>query len=249
MKLAMSKVRLNATVKKDIIRDVVALMRILSEKQPLVLSSLSSAGTDATAFAGHLMNVATKHYRGIHKWDGGHCDFHRLTVSCSDPDDLKCKGKPYESKYVLTCPFHSLVYELECYHCSTQANKLIHPKLGKVNTNLLEASHNVLIRFRPKDWNIARLHYEVSTNLGLIQSCMTQLFKKLGPDYHWVVDVLTQMELPVFSGVPAILKMLNNKRHKILENRKTELGKLKRKRYLKRRKVYNRKTWSMDQDC
>ena len=63
----------------------------------------------------------------------------------------------------------------------------------------------------------------------------------MGPDYHWVVDVLTRMGLPVFSGVPAILKMLNNKRHKILENQKTKLGRLKRKRYLKRRKVYDRK--------
>ena len=128
-----------------------------------------------------------------------------------------------------------------CHHCSTQANKLIHAKLGKVNTNVLEASHNVFIRFRSKDWNITRLHYEVSTNLGLIQSCMTQIFKKWGPDYHWVVDVLTRMGLPVLSGVPAILKMLNNKRHKILENQKTKLGRLKRKRYLKLRKVYDRK--------
>ena len=53
--------------------------------------SLSSAGMDSRAFADNLMNVATKHYRGIHEWDGGHCDFHRLMVcscgSCSDPDN------------------------------------------------------------------------------------------------------------------------------------------------------------------
>ena len=213
--------------------------------------SLSSAGMDSRAFADNLMNVATKHYRGIHEWDGGHCDFHRLMVcscgSCSDPDDLECNGKPYESKYVLTCPFHALAYELECRYCSTHADNLIDPELGKVNTNIVEASHNVLVRFRSKDWNIARLHYEVSTNLGLIQSCMTHLYRKRGPDYHWVVDVLTQMELPISSGVPAILKMLNNKRQEILGNQKTESWKLKRQRYIKRRKVYNRKrrqAWS-----
>lgn len=37
MKLAVSKLRLNATVREDIVRDVDALT-ILSEKQPLALS-------------------------------------------------------------------------------------------------------------------------------------------------------------------------------------------------------------------
>ena len=113
--------------------------------------------------------------------------------------------------------------------------------MGKVNTNIVEASHNVLVRFRSKDWNIARLHYEVSTNLGLIQLCMTHLHRKWGPDYHSIMDVLMQMGLPVFSGMPAILIMLNSKRHKIVEKQKKESWKLKRQKYIKRRKVYNRK--------
>ena len=86
---------------------------------------------------------------------------------CSDPDDLECDGKPYKSKHVLTCPFHALAYEFECHYCSTRADNLIHLELGKVNTNIVEVSHNVLVRFRSKDWNIVCLHYEVSTNLGL----------------------------------------------------------------------------------
>ena len=32
--------------------------------------SLSSAAMDSQAFADNLVNVATKHYCGIHKWDG-----------------------------------------------------------------------------------------------------------------------------------------------------------------------------------
>lgn len=143
--------------------------------------SLSSAGMNSQAFADNLVNVATRHYRGIHKWDGRHCEFHRLMVCscglCSDPDNLECK----------------------------------------VNTNIVEASHNVLVRFRSKDWNIARLYYEVSTNLGLIQLCMTDLYRKRGPDYHSIMDVLMQMGLPVFSGMPTILKMINSKRHNILK--------------------------------
>ena len=176
---------------------------------------------NSQAFADNLVNVATRHYRGIHKWDGRHCEFHRLMVCscglCSDPDNLECDGKPYESKYVLTCPFHALAYELGCRYCSTKADNLIHPELGKVNTNIVEALHNVLVRFRSKDWNIARLYYEVSTNLGLIQLCMTDLYRKRGPDYHSIMDVLMQMGLPVFSGMPTILKMLNSKRHNILK--------------------------------
>uniref|UniRef100_A0A1X7UET6 Uncharacterized protein n=1 Tax=Amphimedon queenslandica TaxID=400682 RepID=A0A1X7UET6_AMPQE len=104
-----------------------------------------------------------------HQWDGGQCDFHPLKVCscgcCTDKYNLKCHGKPYKSDQVLKCPFHTLAYKLEC----------------KVTTNPIEASHNVLVRYRSKNWNLARLHYHVSTNIGLIQGCMTYLFTKRGP--------------------------------------------------------------------
>ena len=81
----------------------------------------------------------------------------------------------YTTTNVLTCPFHSLAYEIELGERAKQADELIHTKLGKGHTNLVEASHNVLIRFRPKVMHLHRLHYQVSTNLGLLQSNQTYM--------------------------------------------------------------------------
>ena len=53
------------------------------------------------------------------------------------------------------------------------ADSLVHPVLKRGHSNWLEASHSVFIRFRSKDINLERLHYEVSTNLALLESNMT----------------------------------------------------------------------------
>ena len=66
--------------------------------------------------------------------------------------------------------FHALLYEIECHERAAQFKKLVHPILKRGHSNAVEASHNVLIRFRSKDINLERLHYQLSTNLGLLQS-------------------------------------------------------------------------------
>uniref|UniRef100_A0A1X7VBI0 Uncharacterized protein n=1 Tax=Amphimedon queenslandica TaxID=400682 RepID=A0A1X7VBI0_AMPQE len=71
--------------------------------------------------------------------------------------------------------------ELECGEKAALADVLIHFGYGKVTTNIVEASNNVHVTYWSKDWNIARLHYQVSTNLSVIQSCMTNLYTKCGP--------------------------------------------------------------------
>ena len=160
------------------------------------------------------------------------CWFHPLTVcSCGNciTSEVKCDGKPYSTKYALTCPFHSLAYEIECRKRASEGESLIHPQLGRLHTNQVEASHNVLVRYRSKNLQLARLHYEVSTNIGLIQSSMTYLYNARGPSYHWIIDLFKRMNLPVFSGVEEVLKMLNKKRAKWLKKQKTEEMKQKRK--------------------
>uniref|UniRef100_A0A1X7T5W7 Uncharacterized protein n=1 Tax=Amphimedon queenslandica TaxID=400682 RepID=A0A1X7T5W7_AMPQE len=67
-------------------------------------------------------------------------------------------------------------YKIECQEKAGLADVLIHPEISKVTTNPHEASHNVLVTYRCKNWNLACLHYHVSTNIGLIQGCMTYLF-------------------------------------------------------------------------
>uniref|UniRef100_A0A1X7SXU9 OTU domain-containing protein n=1 Tax=Amphimedon queenslandica TaxID=400682 RepID=A0A1X7SXU9_AMPQE len=203
---------------------------------------LTNAGTDPNAFSEKLMNLALHHFQDEHQWDGGQCDFHPLVVcscgSCTDKYNLKCHGKPYKSDQVLKCPFHTLAYKLECQEKAGLADVLIHPEIGKVTTNPVEASHNVLVRYRSKNWNLARLHYHVSTNIGLIQGCMTYLFTKRGPQYHWILDILKRMCLPVVQNLPSILEKLNADRFFDIESKKTNVAKARRKLYKRKRKVF-----------
>ena len=81
--------------------------------------------------------------------------------------EIKCEGKPYQTRLKLDCEFHALLYEIECMGRASQASRLVPPVLKRGHSNLVEASHNVFIRFRSKDISLERLHYHLSTNLGL----------------------------------------------------------------------------------
>ena len=69
------------------------------------------------------------------------------------------------------------------------AEEIIDTDLGKGHSNACEATFKVFPKFRPKDVMLHRLHYQASTNLVLLQSSMTYLFKKRGPEYHWMMDL------------------------------------------------------------
>ena len=104
------------------------------------------------------INTSAKHARDVHEWDMECCDFHSQQVcSCNhyeDKENFECEGKDYHTRLKLTCPFHSLVYEIECYVRAQTAELVVHPILKSGHSNWLEASHNVLIRFRPKHINL-----------------------------------------------------------------------------------------------
>lgn len=63
---------------------------------------------------------------------------------------------------------HALAFEIECERRAHQAHDLIHPELGRRNTNIVEASHHVLTKFRCKDLNLQWLRYITSANIGLL---------------------------------------------------------------------------------
>ena len=98
--------------------------------------------------------------------------------------DVKCEGKAYKTRNVLTCPYHSLAYQIECEKRVQQAHDVIHRVLGRSHTTQNKAFHNVLICFRPKHSQITRFHYHMSTNLGLLQSNMTYMNRVHGMGYH-----------------------------------------------------------------
>ena len=66
----------------------------------------------------------------------------------------------------ITCPFHSLVYGIECHEQTEQVDRLVHPILKRGHSNSVEASHNILLRFRSMDIHLDNLHYELSSNLA-----------------------------------------------------------------------------------
>lgn len=80
-------------------------------------------------------------------------------------------------------------------------NSVIDPELGKGHSNLPETTFSVLTKFRAKDTNLHQKHYQASTNLGLIQGNMSWLYKEKGAQYHWIVDLYSQMGLQILSRI------------------------------------------------
>lgn len=153
------------------------------EKSRNYFSLILSLSQTAEEFSRKVRDLA-RHACDVHEWDGGKCDFHALRVcscgKCTDAEQLECEGKEYHTRQKLSCPFHSLAYEIECNHRAKMAGDLVHPLLKRGHSNLPEASHSVIIRYRQKHIQLERLHYHVSTNLGLLQSNMTYMYKKRG---------------------------------------------------------------------
>ena len=219
------------------------------EKARNNFSFILSNSESAQNFAESLMALP-RHACDEHKWDGGMCSFHTLKLctcgECSDDGEPKCDGKDYHTKLILKCPMHSLAYKIECHRRASMSEQLVHPILKRGHSNWLEASHNVFIRFRPKHIHLERLHYVVSTELALLQSNMTYMYKKRGPQYHWVVELFRHLKLPVYDGVHRALEDFNNLRMKKLEREKTE--KVKKRRIAlkveRTKDAQRRKKWS-----
>ena len=174
--------------------------------------AISQAGNSASVFAERMQCLGKYHVRGVHQWEDGQCDFHPLLVcSCGEcviGEELSCEGKIYESKNHLDCDLHALGYEIECAYRASLASEIIDPVLGPGHSNLCEATFAAVAKFCPKDVNLHRLHYQTSTNLGLIQSNMTYLYGKRGSDYHWVLDLYHRMGLPEFDGMREFVSLL-----------------------------------------
>ena len=167
------------------------------------------------------LEALPKHARDVHEWEGGRCEFHPLRVctckKCADSEEIKCIGKAYKTRVKLDCEFHALLYEIECMERAKLASQLVHPILKRGHSNAVEASHNVLIRFRSKDISLERLHYHVSTNLGLLQANLTYMHAKIGTSYHWVPELYRRMHLPVFEGVVEALEKHSVRRKRELD--------------------------------
>ena len=207
----------------------------LSQARVNFFCCLVQAGTSPKVFTERLRELGRYHARDIHEWTdekGGACSckFHGLvSCTCGKCDgEVHCKGKQYKTRNPLHCPFHALAFEIECDRRAFQATELIHSELGRGHSNLPEASHNVLIRFRSKNLSLQRLHYIVSTNLGLLQSNMTWLLKKRGITYHWLLELFMRCKLPIFEGMSDALVSANRQKLKALERIKTDTAKCRR---------------------
>ena len=182
-------------------------------------ATVKSVGRDQQAFIDRLCALAKYHAKNVHEWDGVKCFFHNLTVcDCGKckKSDITCHGKPYKTKNILSCPFHSLAYEIACEAVIAKSKQIIHEELGCCHTSITESSHKVLLQFRTKNLNLQMLHYYVSTSLGLIRSNMSWMYVHKGPAYHWLLDLFDRMSLPRFDGMAEALKALNASRFKSL---------------------------------
>ena len=225
------------------------LSQAFREKSRNYFSVILSSSETAEEFARRVRDLA-KHACDVHEWDGGRYGFHALQVcscgKCRDAGQLEYDGKQYHTRQKLSCPFHSLAYEIELNHRAEMAGDLVHPILKRGHSNLPEASHSVLIRYRHKHIQLERLHYHVSTNLGLLQSDLSYMHSKRGLEYNWIPELYRRMKLPVFEGVQQALEAYNKRRKAALDIRKDEKHK-KRRLQLKierTRDAQLRKAWS-----
>ena len=132
---------------------------------------------------------------------------------------------------------------IELHERALQAKQQVHPVLKSGHSNAVEASHNVLIRFRFKAIVLQMTHYHVSTNLGLFLSCTHQ---RCGASYHCIPELYHHMDLPVLIGVQEALERDNEARKKDLVRAKTSPGKRRRIALRKQRVIDSRKCmeWS-----
>ena len=82
--------------------------------------------------------------------------------------------------------------------------------------------------FRPKHIHLERLHYTLSTELTMLQSNMTYLYRKRGPQSYWVVELFRCLKLPVYNGAHRALEEFNELRMESSEYAKTEKSKERR---------------------
>jgi len=111
-------------------------------------------------YAKRMRDLGGHHSKDEHTWDGGECDFHPTTVcscgNCSNDEELSCEGKAYATKAVLKCEFYHLAYRTEYELRASDAQSVIHPELGRGQSNLCEAHFSVLPHYRAKDQSLCR---------------------------------------------------------------------------------------------
>ena len=129
------------------------LTDVFCQKAKNNFSNILSSSETAKEFSEHLRELVY-HVQDVHEWEDSQCKFHALKVcsygDCENKNEPKCEGRDYHTREILSCPFHLLVYEIECHLRANMANKLVDPALKRGHSNWLESSHNVFIRFRPK---------------------------------------------------------------------------------------------------
>ena len=120
-------------------------------------------------YARRMRSLGGHHCKDEHEWADGKCDFHPSTVcscgKCNQDEEISCEGKAYSTKSVLKCEFHQLAYQTECELRANDAEAVIHPELGRGQSNLCEAHFTVLPHFRAKDQSLCR-YVHVNNNLA-----------------------------------------------------------------------------------
>ena len=75
---------------------------------------------------------------------------------------------------------------------------------------------------------------------------MTYMYRKRGPQYHWVVELFRRLKLPVYDGVHRALEEFNELRMEKLRYAKTEESKKRRiiLKIVRTKHAQRRKEWS-----
>ena len=202
-----------------------------------------------------LTELCMHHVVDEHEWAGGSCSFHDLRKcgcgSCAIGSAACPNALPYTSANTLSCPMHLMAYRIVMRDCAKRAEEVIHPVMGRGHSNTSESKFSVLPKYRAKNKALEKSSYEFYTTLGLIQGNMAWAYNDAayGHNYHWIVDVLTRMNLPVHATLVDTVRARTARSQQAREKQKTEKYKQERISRKQARAVAaeGRSKWARDQ--
>lgn len=76
-------------------------------------------------------------------------------------------GKPYHSKYVLSCPFQIEAFTTVLTKMTEKPEEYVHQR-GRRTTNVAEGFHGTALAYREKSIDLGCRHYEYKTNMAIL---------------------------------------------------------------------------------
>ena len=132
-------------------------------------AALVQLDKDPAKYSKAMEDFGSHHAKDEHIWG------EELLQSCSFHNAKRDDGSDYHTTHPLKCPFHARAYKVECLIRAGKARRVVHPELGRGNSNMTEAAHHVALTLRQKDKGLGREAYETRMIIGLLKANQSRM--------------------------------------------------------------------------